>query len=623
MIKIISLYFLLISTLYGITLKDLVVEALEVNPNIGLMYNELKNYNVRYKQAVSGYLPTVDLEVSGNIENRDYMDKTINNTKYDTSTVSVVVRQNLFNGFETMNTRNSLKRFLNARKFKLDERKNQIAYDVLETAINYRLIYEKNLLHEKLLEEYNHYLGLSIELYQAGQMLSSELNDLKSQLSMARTKYYINQERYNQLKFKLNKLVGRYINAKDIDLGESLEIVVPKNPKIVISEMLEKNPTLEAERENIDGARYDYKASAGKYYPNISLELTADKYLDSGMADMSTTQTDKTYTARLVVRWNIFNGWADKREREKKFIEIQRSKLTLETLKNDAIEEITLAFNNISMLRRQKPHLENYLELVEKKLTESMIEYKVGRKMIADIIPIIPQPISAKQELLQTEYMDLLGEYRVLKSFGVLHTYFELNEIPERTQIEDKGIKNCFKTNKKMSDSLIEINVDKNIIVLGSFKNKNNAIKIKNMFNSYGVFVKKTIGKNGVFYVSYMYNIDKVEETLKNIRVKFPTVYTVSKQRVFELKRYVESLNNTNKKSINECIDSDGLKHFEKLQFESKPGFDQELLNELEQNEIDPDENLIELNDLELQNYNWEYIEIPKVEIPNKIKVGE
>lgn len=53
-------------------------------------------------------------------------------------------------------------------------------------------------------------------MYNAGQVLSSELNDFKSQISMARIQYYVGQKTYRQYKTTLFRLVGRYIEADSI-----------------------------------------------------------------------------------------------------------------------------------------------------------------------------------------------------------------------------------------------------------------------------------------------------------------------------------------------------------------------------------------------------------------------
>lgn len=123
--KMFIIFFLsltLTMSLNAITIKQLVDEALLINPNVKTYMEELKRYKLENQQAASGYYPKLDLSVSSGVEEREY-ENTTNNTKYEDSKASLTLSQNLFNGFETYNTRKETQKYYEARYYKLLERK--------------------------------------------------------------------------------------------------------------------------------------------------------------------------------------------------------------------------------------------------------------------------------------------------------------------------------------------------------------------------------------------------------------------------------------------------------------------------------------------------------------------
>lgn len=442
MVKMVFFLALTFVCLEAITLKELVNKSIENDSEIINQELEYNRYKSQYEQSKSSFYPKVDLEVSSGIQGRKRItDK--NGFEYDDTMASITLNQNIFNGFYDVNKKNSFDKYSQARYYKLIELKNEKTYDILEKIINYKIIYEKSKLHKELIDEYSEFLNDAREMYQAGQMLASDFNDIKSQIAMARIRYYNDLKLYKQYKTMIHKHFGRIIEADEIVLESEQNLIIPDNLYPYIKETLKDHATIKTERLNIDGARYDYQSSKSNFYPKLSLEASANKYIDSGIKETDPTQIDESYSIKLVVRWNLFNGMYDKEEKAKKFIEYQKAQTVILKVKEDIIEELQLAFDNLLIVKEQFPHITQYNELIQKKLVDSKIEYEVGRKALIDVVPILSQSKDSQKEVIQNKMDTLLAEFRILKAMGIIYEYFgeqSFNVIPDEYISKDTDL---------------------------------------------------------------------------------------------------------------------------------------------------------------------------------------
>ncbi|NLM99516.1 MAG: TolC family protein, partial [Campylobacteraceae bacterium] len=103
-----AILFLLTSSVYAISLKDAIGEALETNP---VVKERRKNFNETQQDleiAKSEWLPSVDLQSSiGRVNSGKFKDKNknyshfVDSTAYNHYTNSLKLTQNLFRGFST------------------------------------------------------------------------------------------------------------------------------------------------------------------------------------------------------------------------------------------------------------------------------------------------------------------------------------------------------------------------------------------------------------------------------------------------------------------------------------------------------------------------------------------
>jgi adhesin transport system outer membrane protein len=407
------------------SLKESVVEVLDQNP---VVQERLKNYRATredLKIAESEYLPSVDLRASLDYTKAGMLKNGGNNKwnhgvldqNYGSYESSIVVTQNLFDGFGTVHKVSYEEARIMAAAYNYIEKANDIAYRMTNAYLNVLREYELLQTARENVQINEEIYKKVKDLYDSGLTTDSEVKKIESSLSLARSNLTVQKNNARDKEYQFRRLLGRMPQISQMQKPE-IDIKMPSSQQKAAEYAINHNPALLVSRYNIRGAQSLWKQHQKDFYPKIDLEISQN-FNDVEKLN-SFDRPDDRFKARVVLSYNLYRGGADSANVQKDVSKIAQEVEIARDLKRQTIEAIDLAWNAYTMIDLQLKDLRDYKVFAEKTLELYKEEYDLGRRSLLDLLTAQNDVINSRSQIIKAEYDELLAKYRILDAMGLL-----------------------------------------------------------------------------------------------------------------------------------------------------------------------------------------------------------
>lgn len=399
-------------------LQTTIGEAVSNHP---IVKERLNNYNSTKNDieiAKSGYYPKLDLIMGAGSENTkrsnqpNQADKTFDLSVYQNS---LTLTQNIFKGFQTQNRVTKEEHKNLSAAYSYVEKVNSIAFETVDAYIN--VIKQKELLENALENiKINEEIFTKVKkLYDSGLTTLSEVNKIEASLSLAKSNYVTVENTLLDYKYKLEKVVGKNINVSSLE-SPTMDIKLPVSLQEALDFAIQNNPSLLVSDYNIKQLQAAHSESKSAYYPQIDIEVSQN--MNKNLSGIE--GEDDRFRAMAYLKYNLFNGFADKELIQKNLTEISKESETKNSLKRALTEQISLAWAANDKLSEQLEHLNKYKDYASQTLTLYKKEYDLGRRSLLDLLSAQNDFIQSKAQIINSQNALTFAKYRVLDSMGIL-----------------------------------------------------------------------------------------------------------------------------------------------------------------------------------------------------------
>ena len=411
---ILLLYGTAFSTLSATSLKQVVEEVLDSNP---IVVERLKNYHAIKEEigiSEAGYYPKVDLQ-SG--IGKKYTGRISDNVAEETYTVfqnSLVLRQNIFNGFSTRENINYSKMRTLSAAYSYLEKANDTTLKAIKVYLDLHRQQELLNNNKKNVEHIKQIYSEVAKAYKSGLTPLSEVSKIQSSLWQAKSNVLVQQNKLSNAMFNFRRVTGHLVSLKDLEKVD-FKLRLPKNLQDATMFALEYNPSLLVGKYNIKGAEALYRESKSKFYPTIDVQVSEnynnnfDEYLGK----------DDRFQAMLLLNYNIFNGGADEAARRNKLSRVSQEVAVVDDMRRQVIEGIDLSWGSYELSLNQIPVLRNYQHQSSETLRLYVKEFVLGERSLLDLLAAENDLIRANAEQINAKYDLLLSKYRILDAMGL------------------------------------------------------------------------------------------------------------------------------------------------------------------------------------------------------------
>ena len=439
-IKALLLSFLCLSSLYATSLKQVVGEVLDTNP---IVIERLKNYRAVKEEigiAEAGYYPKVDLQSGVGKKHAGRLSGDVaEDIAHQTYTVfqnSLVLRQNIFNGFSTRENVNYQKMKALSAAYSYLESANDMTLKAIKVYLN--LHRQQELLNNNK-ENVKHIKQIYSEVakaYRSGLTPLSEVSKIQSSLWQSKSNVLVQQNKLSNAMFNFRRVTGHLVSLKDLEKVD-FKLRLPENLRKATMFALEYNPSLMSGKYNIKSAEALYRESKSKYYPTVDLQMSenynknSDEYIG----------IDDRFQAMLVVNYNLFNGGADEAARRSKLSRVSQEVAAVNDIRRQVIEGIDLSWGAYELSVNQIPVLRNYQRQSAETLRLYVKEFVLGERSLLDLLAAENDLIRANAEQINAKYDLLLSKYRILDAMGltIASIMGSVKKYYKRVGIHNKG----------------------------------------------------------------------------------------------------------------------------------------------------------------------------------------
>lgn len=421
--KLIVLPVILTNLLYAQTLKESVGEILSSNPSI---QERLQNYEATKQDidtAQAGYFPKLDLTLGGGYEETKQKNgagatvipTTGNDGKFSVYQNSLVLTQNIFQGFNTMNKVKEQEYRAVSAAYSYIEQANSISFEMTNTYIE--LLKNKELLAtaQKNVEIDQEILTKVEKLFDSGLTTLSEVRKIESSLALAKSNYVVQENSLLDASFNVQKVLGKELSAEKL-VKPVLSYKFPKTKQEAIDFALKNNPSILVSEFNVKQAKASKHSLRSAFYPNLDVEVSQNMNKNLSAVE----GTDDRFRAMAYLKYNLFNGFSDQAALVKAEKQISQELNKQEGLKREVLRNLNLSWTSKEKLEEQLKHLYDYKDASAKTLKLYAKEYDLGRRSLLDLLSAQNDYIGSQSQIITTEYNILLAKYRILNAMGIL-----------------------------------------------------------------------------------------------------------------------------------------------------------------------------------------------------------
>lgn len=401
------------SVLNALTLQEGVDEVLATHP---VVLEKLHNYRATLEDlrtTEAQYLPTLDYTATVARERTDNSNTAFKSVSLSSFEHSLLLTQNLFNGFGTIYEADYNKaRILAAANYYI-ENANDAAYSFINQYIN--VIKNRDLLCiAKANVDFNEEIYAKVnKLYGAGMTTRSEAEKADTSLELSRANYVVAENNLQDSIYNLERVLGRQVTAEEVQDAKFMGDI-PATLEEMRAYARTHNPSVLVREYNLKAAKAKKKAAYKNYYPKI------DAFARKSWADDigGINGTDDRLKVGLTLSYNLYHGGADESQIQKNLSQmIQEGENKRETIRR-LDEQGGLSWSAKTNLTKQLEHLRKYKVTSAKTLELYQKEYDLGRRTLLDLLVAQNDNIAAETQIVRAENDLLLSYYRILDAMG-------------------------------------------------------------------------------------------------------------------------------------------------------------------------------------------------------------
>lgn len=403
------------------SLREAVSIALISNPQIGQAIQNREAIEFELRQARGLYLPRIDLEASVGTQFYGRSQGSVAGT-FGTTTkdnfqpreAGVVVTQKIFDGWATIAEIERQASRVDGGSYRVWERSENIALAIARE-------YIQTLLQQRVLAIAQENVGFhrrtvgDIESgVKNGTLTDADKFQAQERLTAAIAKVKQAEEELSAARIRFFTLVGKPLAA--MAALPAVGAGLPGSLSQAIGKAQVNNPTVAIAWADIDAADALIKEAKAKYYPEVFAEGRARGGHDIDLNPGHTAD----YQARLVMRWNLYDGGAKSAKEQEEIRRATEARLKLDEIRRTVEEQVRLAWDKRVREADIAKTLSLQLSQANSVVTSYQDQFKVGRRSLLDVLDAQNTRFNVSVVLETSRYASLFADYQLLAADGDL-----------------------------------------------------------------------------------------------------------------------------------------------------------------------------------------------------------
>ncbi|MCG9740053.1 TolC family outer membrane protein [Shewanella insulae] len=417
------------------TLEQAVAHTLDTNPDIRIAFNRFKAREEQVNQAIAGYMPSVDISGGYGWEQTNSPSTRRRAGQGDVDKDGVIelmrgevgfsIKQMLFDGFYTSSEVDRFSFEASAEQWALFAAAEDIALDVAKVYINYIRSEQVLTLAEKNLQSHKEIYDQIKQRTDSGLGSVADLSQITGRLARANANVIAAKNNFFDAKAQFVRIVEK--EPENLIVPVPDDDMLPTNLTDGLKVAQENHPILKSAASDISAAENERSSAQSNYYPKLSLELGGnwndnidgeDGY--SAFASQNVGGHNNDLVAMVRVKYNLFAGGKDLAREKEAAYKIGEAKEIRQRAYRQVVEGVNLAWNAYEMLEPQKLYIRDHVIAAKDTQVAYSQQFNLGQRTLLDLLDTENELFEARKDYLDTEYDEIISEYRILNATGRL-----------------------------------------------------------------------------------------------------------------------------------------------------------------------------------------------------------
>ena len=395
----------------NVSLEQAIAAALETNPEVNQAIMNKEAIEFEREQAQGLYQPRVNLEASAGVrrlENGTRRALGIANDELYPVEAGIVAEQTLVDFGRRHGELMRQAARTDGAALRVAERSENIALLVtrqyLDILLQQRIAAaaEDNVtFHRNLVRD----LGQGV---QQGSISIADQQQAQERMQAAIVRKTEAEEALVNAQISLQTLTGLSVNSVTVPTSKRAALSPTVND--AIAQARQENPKVLEAMADVDAAHAMIEKANGDLYPTIGLEGRAriGDDIDGFRGETNDLQ------ARVVLRWNIFDGGINKAKVQEMVRRASESRFRLHELVRYAEEDVRRAWNSMSTQDKVGGELEVQSRVSDDLLLSYREQFNVGRRSLLDVLDAQNTRYNVQVRLETSRFAEQFAEYQVL-----------------------------------------------------------------------------------------------------------------------------------------------------------------------------------------------------------------
>ncbi|MGB3338035.1 MAG: TolC family outer membrane protein [Devosia sp.] len=412
------------SSASAMSLRDSIQIALESNPEVGQAAESRQAIEFELRQAVGLYAPRIDLEASAGVQalsNPSRRAAGIADDMLLPAQVGLVATFDLLDGgFRDSETAHQAAR-VDGASFRVLERSEFIALQIAR--VYYQVLLQQQIValssdnvsfHQAMLND----VGSAID---SGQLTEADRFQAIERLAAARARLTEAGVELEAARIEFELYVG--VRPSNATMPPRIGGAMPNSLEAAIGMARLANPRVLLADSDIDAAAALVDQSRSGLAPKLQLEMRAATGLDTG----GTAGWNSDLSARLSLRWNLYDGGVKSAEVQESLHRESEAMLALDQTYREVEEAVRTSWLRLQTQGELSRVYQDQLNSSSDLVSSYREQLNVGDRSLLDVLDA--QNTRYNVQVLQetARYSVYFAEYRLMASCGLLLQHYGLS----------------------------------------------------------------------------------------------------------------------------------------------------------------------------------------------------
>ena len=324
------------------------------------------------------------------------------------------IRQNLFQGFGTVNrTRSAQERVSSANHNLMDAQQAiglRAAVSFLEVLRGRHVV---NLAQQNVASHVQVRDDIKFKA-QKGRSDSGDFNQAESRLALART-------RLTQARGQLRDAETGYLEVVGQTPG-TLETPrppyesIPSNIDLAVAAAEDSNPALLAALDNVNAREFEARAKREPYYPKFGIKVGGRRGHDVN----GVNGDDNAFSALLVMDYNLYRGGGDLARHRRAIEQTSEARQREAEIRRQVQEQMRIEYTGLLTARENLPISESRAQAAAQVVSAYLQQFELGQRSLLDVLDVVSELFQANVGVVNTDTEMMRASYRVLATAGTL-----------------------------------------------------------------------------------------------------------------------------------------------------------------------------------------------------------